>query len=180
MHAAGGWSRAQRHLHWWTAGLVASGFTIAWIMVGVPLDALLLKFLLYQAHKTIGLTVLALTLARLVLRAARRRPTWTERLPDWQRRAATVMHVSLYALLLVTPVLGYLTAATAPAQVPTLFLLILRVPHVVSPDPLWFAVLRPVHRACAIALVLLACGHTLAAVHHHLRGRAVLVRMWRG
>jgi len=145
-------------------------------MVGAPLSALLLKFLLYQLHKTIGLTVLALTTARLVLRAIHRRPAWAERLPDWQRRAASVVHAVLYGLLLVTPVLGYLTAATAPA----LFLLVLSVPHVVGPDPTWFAVLRPVHRGCAVALVGLALGHAMAAVHHHMHGRSVLVGMWRG
>ena len=54
------WRPTQRRLHWWTAGLVATGFAIAWIMVAVPLRDLLVKFLLFQLHKTIGLTVFAL------------------------------------------------------------------------------------------------------------------------
>jgi cytochrome b561 len=174
------WSAAQRRLHWWGAGLIAVAFAVAWVMVAVPLTELLVKFVLYQVHKTLGLTVLALVLWRLVLRARRGRPAWEADLPPWQRRAASWMHVALYALALAVPVLGYFTAATAPARVPTLFLLVIPIPHVVGPSEAGFDVLRAVHRAAAILLVLLALGHAAAAVHNHRRGRATLARMWRG
>jgi cytochrome b561 len=177
--SGGGWTRAQRRLHWWSAALIACGFASAWLMVAVPLSALLAKFLLYQAHKTIGIAVLLLVVWRLVLRARRGRPGWESGLPAWQVRAAGGVHVALYALMLAVPALGYFVAATAPAQVPTLFLLVLPVPHVVGPDEAAFAVLRAIHRAAAILLVVLAAGHALMAVHHHLRGRPTLLRMWR-
>ena len=90
------------------------------------------------------------------------------------------MHAALYGLLLVVPALGYLTAATAPAQVPTLFLGVIPVPHLVGTDLAWFAVLRQVHRALAILLVALATAHALAALANHLRGHRGLVAMWRG
>ena len=178
-YGAGGWGRTQRRLHWWTAILVLTAFPLGWVMVGVPIQELLLKFVLYQLHKTIGLTVLALTIARLAVRRARGRPEWDD-LPAGQRRAAGAMHAVLFALLVLVPLLGYLTAATAPAQVPTLFLGVIPVPHVVGVDAAWFGILRQVHRACATVLVALALGHAAAAVHNHLRGRATLVRMWRG
>lgn len=178
--AARGWSRTQRRLHWGTAGMVGVGFLLAWVMVAVPLSDLLLKFLLYQLHKTIGLLVLALTVARLPIRLWRGRPAWDEALPGWQRLGASGAHLALYGLLLVVPALGYVTAATAPAQVPTLFLGVIPVPHIVGPDPAAFAVLRPLHRALAILLVVLAAGHALAALAHHWQGRRVLVAMWRG
>jgi cytochrome b561 len=174
------WSSAQRRLHWWTASLVGLGFVLGWVMVAVPLRVLLTKFLLYQAHKTLGLLVLMLTLARLPVRLRRGRPAWDAALPAWQRRAAARMHLALYGLLLVVPALGYLTAATAPAQVPTLFLGVIPVPHLVGTDLAWFAVLRQVHRALAILLVALATAHALAALANHLRGHRGLVAMWRG
>ena len=155
-------------------------FPLGWAMVGVPLSALLLKFVLYQLHKTLGILVLALTTARLPVRARGGRPAWDADMPGWQRRAASFTHGLLCALLVAAPVLGYLTAATAPARVPTLFLGVVPVPHLVRPAPGWFSRLRQVHRGVAVLLVVLAGGHAVAAIHNHLRGRGILVRMWRG
>jgi cytochrome b561 len=176
---AGGWSGAQRRLHWWTAALIFAALPLGFLMVAVPLADLLEKFLLYQLHKTIGITVLLLAAARLGLRITRGRPAWERGLPRAQQRLAAAAHAALYALMLATPVLGYLTAATAPAQVPTFFLFLINVPHLHGADARWFALLRPLHLAAAVALASLAVGHAGAAVLHHLRGRATLVRMWR-
>jgi cytochrome b561 len=79
-----------------------------------------------------------------------------------------------------TPVLGYLTASLAPLRIPTLFLGVIPLPALTGPSRAWFAIVLPIHRAAAIALVALAAGHAAAAIRHHLLGRAVLVRMWRG
>ena len=173
-----GWGRGLRRLHWWTAGFVFAAFPLGWLMVAVPLSELLLKFSLYQLHKTIGLTVFGLALYRLSIRASVRRPDWDPHLAEWQRRAAVSMHAMLYVLLLAVPALGYLTAALAPARVPTLFLGLIPIPHLVSPDAQWFEVIRQVHRWAAVLLVTAAAAHAGAALEHHRRGRSVLRRMW--
>ena len=90
------------------------------------------------------------------------------------------MHAVLYVLLIATPVLGYLVAATAPAQVPTFYLLLINVPHLLATDAGRYEVLMPIHRAAALLLVFLAAGHAAAAIDHHRRGGATLARMWRG
>ncbi len=151
---------------------------MAFVMVALPLRELLLKFTLYQAHKSIGLLVLLTVLARLLLRASRGRPA-----PEpgrWQARAASVGHGVLYLLLIAVPALGYFVASTASLRIPTRFLGLIVLPDPIGPDPALFAVLRPLHRALAIALVALAAGHAAMAVYHHMRGRAVLRRMWFG
>jgi len=173
------WSPAQRILHWATAVLVVGGFAIAFVMVALPLSALLLKFTLYQAHKSIGLLVLLLVLARLALRLGHGRPL-PETMPRWQLHAASLGHGALYALLLVVPVLGYCVASTASLRVPTRFLGLITLPDPIGRDPALFAILRPLHKTFAIALIVLAAGHAAMAVLHHLRGRAVLRRMWFG
>ena len=177
---AGTWSRGQRALHWWTAAFVAVTFVIAWVMVAVPLSELLVKFLLYQLHKTLGILVFLAVLARLVLRARRGRPDQDTGMPAWQARAAAGGHAALYGLLLVTPMLGYLTASLAPLRIPTLFLGVIPLPALTGPDAAWFAVVVVLHRICACALVLLAAGHAAAAIQHHRRGLGVLRRMWKG
>ncbi len=149
-------------------------------MAAVPFEELLLKFLLFQVHKTLGLLVLIAALLRLVIRFRRGRPEWDPGLPGWQRKAAGRLHAALYVLLLVVPVLGYLVACTAPVQIPTLFFGILPVPAIVGESKPWFPLLLDLHRAAAIALVLLATGHAAAAIHNHRRDLPVLRRMWSG
>ncbi|MGH7046822.1 MAG: cytochrome b [Stellaceae bacterium] len=176
----GSWSRAQRVLHWWGAGLVFAAFAISWVMVGVPLTELLVKFILFQVHKTLGILAFLATLARLVLRARRRRPEDDASLPSWQVRAAARGHAALYVLLVATPVLGYFTASLAPLRIPTLFFGVIPLPALTGPNQQWFVVVFALHRVCASTLILLAAGHAAMAIRHHVLGRDLLVRMWRG
>lgn len=171
------WSPAQRRLHWWTAALVFAAVPLGFLMVSVPIAALLAKYLLYQLHKTVGIAAFGLVATRLALRAARGRPAWDPSLPERHRAAASVVHALLYVMLLVVPLLGYLAAATAPAEIPTLFLGVIPVPHVLGTNAAWFAVLRQAHLWLALILTTLACGHASAAVHNHWRGRRALLHM---
>jgi cytochrome b561 len=141
-------ARPRRHLHWWTAALVVTGFVIAWIMTGLPVTLLLLKFLLYQLHKSLGLCVAALAVLRLGL--ARRAGDPPRGVQAW-----------LYGLLLLVPLLGYLTAAASPTSVPTLFFLVLPIPHAIAPSQTVFDAIRPLHKWLAIGLLGLAAWHAL-------------------
>jgi cytochrome b561 len=140
--------RVRRHLHWWTAALVTIGFGIAWIMTALPVTELLVKFLLYHIHKSLGLCVSLLAALRMFL-------AW--RAGD----KPSGLQAVLYGLLLVVPLLGYLTAAASPTTVPTLFFLLFRVPHLIAPGPAVFEAIRPVHKWLAIGLMGLAAWHAV-------------------
>jgi cytochrome b561 len=172
------WTRAQRRLHWWTAALVLLALPLGWLMIRVPLSDLLAKFLLYQLHKTLGILVFLLASARVLLRITRRPPLPDPELPEWQHRVADIVQFLLYCLILLTPILGYLTAATAPAQIPTLFFLFIPVPHLLSPDAALFGIFRWVHWGAAVMLLTLATLHAAAAIYNYLRGRRTMARMW--
>jgi cytochrome b561 len=133
-------------LHWWTAALMLIGFLIAWLMTALPTTELLVKFLSYQLHKSLGLCVFGLAALRLVL---------AYRTGDHPRDVPA----ALYGLLLTVPLLGYLAAAASPTAVPTLFFLMFNVPHVIGQDQTVFDVLRPVHKWLAIGLIGLAAWH---------------------
>ncbi len=169
------WHPAQRWLHWATAGLVAAGFALAWVMTSVPFRQMALKFWLYQAHKSIGLLALLAVVARLMLRARLGRRATD--LPPREDALAAAGHAVLYILLLAVPLLGYLTADTAPLRIPTLFLGLLPLPVVLGRDAALFGVLVTLHRVLAIGLVVLAIGHAGLALRHHAAGRGVLAAM---
>jgi cytochrome b561 len=161
------------------AALVLLAFGIGLIMVALPLSQLLAKIIAYQLHKTIGLLVPPLVLWRLWLRARRGRPVQDTVLPVWQRRAAAAGHVALYALLILVPLLGYLSASTAPGGIETVLFLLVPIPHVLEPDEALYESIRAVHQAAAWALVVLAAGHAAMAVLHHRRGHGTLRAMLR-
>jgi cytochrome b561 len=166
----------QRRLHWWTAVLVLLGCAIGWLMVFVPFRLLLAKFVLYQLHQTVGIIVFALIAARLFLRPRPVRLEHDEGMAPWRRQAASGVRAMLYLLLAATPILGYLTAATAPDQIPTFFLGLIRVPNIVGEDLAWFPTLKQLHRAFANLLVLLGSGDALAAVYFRVAATGLLAR----
>ena len=57
------------------------------------------------------------------------------------------------------PLVGYLTAAASPNPVPTLFMLLVLVPHAIAPDQAVFDVIQPVHKWLAVGLIALAGWH---------------------
>ena len=177
---ARGWSLSQRLLHWSIALLVFLTFGLGLWMVALPLERLTEKFFAYQYHKSFGLVVLGLMAWRVALRLTRGRPADEASLPEWQKRAASAGHLLLYALLIVVPVLGYLSACASPVEVPTTLFLQVLVPHVIGQNEALYNLIRPVHEVLAWSLVLLALGHGAMAVKHHIGGLPTLRRMVSG
>ena len=68
-------------------------------------------------HKSVGVTIFALTLVRLVWRFTHPWPALPEHMAAWERLLARLTHVAFYILLLVIPLLGWsaVSAAGAPA-----------------------------------------------------------------
>jgi cytochrome b561 len=94
-------------LHWVTALLMFTTLLIAWVMQSMPHDGR--RDVYVDVHKSIGLTILLLTLARMVWRMRGGAPNCR------QNRLFSVLakssHWSLYALLLAMPLSGYIQSA---------------------------------------------------------------------
>ncbi len=97
-------------LHWVTAALMFAILPIAWVMVNMPREAAG-RDGLYDLHKSLGLTVVALVLVRLLWRARHHAPDLERGMPRWERTAAFVSHWLLYLVLIGMPVSGYVLSA---------------------------------------------------------------------
>jgi cytochrome b561 len=171
------YSAAQKTLHWTVALLIAVQVPIAITMANIGEGDLQNR--LFELHKSLGLTVLALVLARLLVRAARGAPGLVEGLPAWQRRAAHASHAGLYALIVIVPVLGWAGTSACCAPVMWFDLASLTLP-VSGGMPVGEKILA-VHKLAALLLVLLVAVHVAAALHHHLiRRDGTLRRMLPG
>ncbi|MBO0710083.1 MAG: cytochrome b [Acetobacteraceae bacterium] len=116
-HAELRYSTAARILHWIIAlGIllqVAIGVIMAWR--GHVLDIWdSLTDALFSTHKSLGFVLLVLVLARIAVRRLYPPPAKPP-MPRWQLRAAVANHRALYVLMLVVPLLGWLTASFFPA-----------------------------------------------------------------
>ncbi|MBY0256778.1 cytochrome b [Methylobacterium sp.] len=159
-------------LHWLSALAVLGLIAIGLAMTHGDL-APMRRFQLYQWHKSVGITVLALTLLRLGWRLAHRPPPLPASLPAGERAGAHAAHAGLYGLLLGLPLVGWAVVSASPFNLPTLLYGILPWPHLpVLPDlankAAVEAVLKQVHAWGAWFLIGLLLLHVGAALRHHL------------
>lgn len=178
------YDRVSRLLHWLVAGLVLALIPLGLVMTRMtgPLGA---KFELYQWHKSIGLTIGALMLLRVIWRATHRPPPLGPEAPAWEHALAQLVHLALYALLLLLPVIGWLMVSSSSLPIPTYFYKLVPVPHLASLSELpaaekagYESLFKFLHAWLAYALASLVILHVLAALRHHLVLKdGVLARM---
>lgn len=94
-------------LHWLVAAIVIAQFALGWWMQEIPKQPLGPRTEAFNLHKSIGLVVLALMLARIAWRLGHPPPPLPA-MPRWQARLAHATHLLLYAALVALPVTGYL------------------------------------------------------------------------
>lgn len=69
-------------------------------------------------HKSVGLLILVLTLARLAWRAFNPAIPLPAEMPGWQKLLARATHVLFYVVLLVMPLTGWLASSAAGREIP--------------------------------------------------------------
>ena len=145
--------------------------------------------IVYQVHKSIGLSVLALSLLRLVLRLAHSSPAPVHS-TRWQSRIAKLTHGLFYGLMMGIPLSGWLMVSTqwrdgAPLSVPTLWFGLFEVPHLFGVAAADTALRSRVydmsiqaHAMLATATLLLLALHIGAALKHQFLDRdGLMLRM---
>jgi len=172
-------------LHWAIALSIALMIPLGWWMSdtaedGVVSDGL---FQAYQLHKSIGLTVLALSLAQLGWRLINPPPPLPAHMPAWERLAAHGAHWALYALMISLPLTGWLYVSAGwsedgPLEVTTRWFGLFVVPHLFGLPNAGGEVREDVADAAMSAHSLLAWGaiglaalHAAAALKHHFINR---------
>jgi cytochrome b561 len=118
--------------------------------------------------------VFLLTSLRLGWRALHAAPPPVP-MPRWQQRASAASHATLYALLFLIPISGYLYSSATGVQV--VWMGVVPLPDLVPKDKALAGGLRIVHIALNCVLVVTVCIHVAAAIRHHVVGDDVHRRM---
>ena len=161
-------------LHWAIALLIVFEIGLGWRMDGPPGAT---TFAVYQLHKSIGISILILTLARIAWRVGHRSPpsvggkVWEHRLAGW-------VHVGFYLLLLAIPLSGWLIVSASRTGIGTVLFGLIPFPHlpgVPALEPATKAAVEQAaetaHRLLGWALYGLLALHVAGALKHHLIDR---------
>ena len=166
---------SSRLLHWLTALLVVAVIIPLgiWIVYFEPKDEPF-KLRLYNIHESCGVLVFVLTLIRIWNRRRHPPPPLPADTPAMVRFAAHVSHMSLYVLLVIMPVLGFL--ATNAWGFPLEVFNVLPMPVPFGKDEDLAKVLSLLHWCGAIALISLIAAHLSGVVYHTFIRRDGLLR----
>jgi cytochrome b561 len=149
-------------------------------------------FRAFQLHKSIGLTVLALSAVRLGWRLANRAPTLPAHMPGWERFAAQATHWAFYVLMIALPLTGWLYVSAGwsfetnrPLVVETHYFGLFKVPFLLGLTQANAAVRSSAahtslitHWALGWATLALSALHIAAALKHQFIDRdGVLAHM---
>lgn len=167
-------------LHWAMAvaiiGMLIGGF----VMTSEILDKSL-RFTMIQWHKALGVLMLLAIAARLVLRLATHPPALPNYMMGWERTAAGLGHIALYALMLIMPITGWLMVSSSQYGLPTLVFGWFTWPHLpgVAADDAVNGAAKALHYYAAFAFIAVIASHLAGTVKHiWMDGHALLYRMW--
>lgn len=100
------WGWVSISLHWLTAILILGLAVIGLYMTELPTSPS--KIQIYALHKSFGITVLVLTILRLIWRLFSKAPVDIGNSPQYQVISAKLVHLALYATLFMMPISGWL------------------------------------------------------------------------
>jgi len=169
-------------LHWIIAALIVTNLYLGFRMGFVNGLA---KFNIFQLHKSVGITILVFSLARLAWRLMNPPPPQPSTLKPWEKAAAHAVHWGFYVIMIGMPLSGWIVVSTSPLNIPTLLYHTIPWPHFPGVHDLAAGPKASVNHAFDLTHVVLAWGslgllalHLGAVVKHQFLDRdPVLGRM---
>lgn len=162
-------------LHWGVAAAVYGLFALGLWMVGLGYYDTWRKAG-PDLHKSIGLTLFAVMLIRIVWRLLSPPPLALSTYGKWTRLGAKFGHLLLYVLLFATMFAGYLISTADGVGISVFGLF--EVPSIIDSIPDQADVAGAIHLYLAWTVVIFSALHGLAALKHHFIDRdSTLMRM---
>lgn len=159
--SASRYNRFARLLHWTIALLV-----IANLLLGLVHDALQDIVRLMPLHKSVGLTVLALSLVRLVWRLCWRAPPYPPSLGRLNKVAARSVHALFYGLIVAIPLSGWVISSASDR--PLSWFGLLKIPKfAINKQSPAYGIGHETHELLGWLMLALVIAHVAAALRHH-------------
>ena len=170
-------------LHWAIAIGILGMIAMGWYMGDLPDDAPN-KSGLYQLHKSIGIALLILSIARLIWRFMNPPPEEPP-MPAFQARAAAAVHVVFYIVMIGLPLTGWILVSASARGLPTILFNAVEWPHLPILSSLatetkeaLHPILENLHSKQAWVVIVLLVLHVGAALKHQFLDKdRIMTRM---
>ena len=158
-------------IHWVSAALILTQIYLGFTFADLPKGSVE-RTELFTWHKTVGVTILLLALARLAVRLIDAPPPYPQDFPKWERRIAVWSHRSFYFFMIALPITGLAFVSKKAVGGMTDLAGGTRFPVVPIPG------IGEAHQWLAFAMIALLIVHVLAALKNQfLTGGPVAGRM---
>ena len=163
-------------IHWLIAAAIIFQIILGWRMGDGPKGPT--TYALFQLHKSIGITILLLSLLRLAWKLINHAPPPPTEQPLWEQIAAKVVHVGFYVIMIGLPLTGWLIVSTSRVPIPTLLFGAIPWPHIpglpelaAGPKHVWHQAGELGHGALVKTTYVLLALHLGAVAKHQILDR---------
>ena len=160
-------------LHWLIAAAIIFQIILGWRAGDGPKGPA--TFAMMQLHKSIGITILLLSLARLGWRWINPAPPAPAGQPRWEQIASKVVHVGFYVIMIGLPLTGWILVSTSKTNLPTILFGAIPWPHLpvlpdlaAGPKHLWHEIGEIGHNVLVKTTYLLLLLHLGAVAKHQI------------
>ena len=163
--ASARYSRGAIILHWLIAVLIMLNTAAAWVSEDMSKAD---RAMVMGNHKAIGITILVLTLARIVWRLMHKAPPLIETLKAWEAALSRVTHAGFYFLMLALPASGWALSSAFTKGAPVSLFGLFGFPALpVGTDKPTVGMFHEMHEVFGNLMVALFVLHVAAALKHH-------------
>ena len=178
------YTRTAVFLHWLIGLGILCMFALGWYMTGLPKEGpklttfdmfnlgiyswqsaepVSLRNLYFNLHKSIGITLLALIVLRIVWRLTHEPPSLLASLKVWEKKLANLGHRLLYVLMIAVPLSGLIMTLNGKYGVKWFGIPLLPA----SENKPVREVFLNMHEIVGIILLVVIVVHVLGALKHH-------------
>lgn len=174
------YNQGQIVLHWLVAAMIICMLALGLWMVGLPKESELppgqesVRAFWFLLHKSLGITIAAFIVFRVIWRLTHTAPPLPASVPAWQRQVSSIVHFLLYGLMIAMPLTGYLQSMYSKYDTK---LWGVALPRLAEADAAARETFTDLHQILAYLFIVVLVLHVGAAIKHRISGTEITRRM---